>query len=61
MLFISALVLTGVALNFVFKYSRSVREEGYTTVATMLSVSSIGFAVALLIITYPFLAWASQP
>lgn len=60
MLFIASIILAGVALNFVFKYSRSVREEGYSTVATMLTVSSIGFVVMLIILAFPFLAWASK-
>lgn len=60
MVFLGAVVLVGVALNFVFKASRVAREDGHSTIATMLTVSSIGFAITLLIVLAPMLAWVSN-
>lgn len=61
MAFLAVIVLMGAALGFVFKKSRAVREEGNVTVAALLSLSSIGFAVTLLIVMLPMLSWMSQP
>ena len=56
----AAILLIGAALSFVFKASRTAREEGHATIATMLTLSSIGFAVTLLIVIFPALALISS-
>lgn len=61
MIALAVLILMGAGLGFVFKKSRTVREEGNATVATLLSLMSIGFAVTLFITILPMLQWASQP
>lgn len=47
-------------LGFAFKKARVVRENGFSSAATLVSLGSIAIAVLLVITAYPFLAWASS-
>lgn len=61
MIALVVILMMGAGLGFVFKKSRLVREEGNATVAALLSLSSIGFAITLFIVMLPMLQWMSQP
>lgn len=47
-------------LGFAFKKARTVRENGFSSAAALVSLGSIAIVVLLIIAAYPFLAWASS-
>lgn len=59
MLLFGFIALTIPFLGFAFKKARTVRESGFSSAATLVSLGSIAIAVLLVVAFYPFLAWAS--